>query len=149
MRNFVESQGKINLNPKISVKRDIQPELIEQLNAKEESTLTPFERSKLRKAKQAEVQFEQCKKAAAEARFNNQVSHARQQKQFHGTSTSISEHLEGTVRMLQPQQAKFDMSHRSIKDVNNMTVDYSDRTDTLQSLEIEQPPKTDQGFYKP
>lgn len=50
MRKFVESQGKNNLNPKLSVKT--KPQLIEQLNekAKDESTLTPLERSKMRRA---------------------------------------------------------------------------------------------------
>lgn len=28
MRKFVESQGKINLNPKLSVKKEIQPALV-------------------------------------------------------------------------------------------------------------------------
>ena len=50
MRNFVESQGKINLNPKLQVKKDTQPERVEMVNAKDESTLTPSERAKLRKA---------------------------------------------------------------------------------------------------
>jgi len=28
MRKFVESQGKINLNPKLQVKKDTQPEFV-------------------------------------------------------------------------------------------------------------------------
>jgi hypothetical protein len=50
MQKFVETQGKITLNPKLGVKKETQPQFIEQLNAKEESTLTPLERSRLRKA---------------------------------------------------------------------------------------------------
>lgn len=52
MRKFVESQGKITLNPKLSVKKENQPQFVEQLNikAKDESTLTPLERSRMRKA---------------------------------------------------------------------------------------------------
>ena len=54
MRKFVESQGKINLNPKLSIRKEIQPQFVEQLNAKDESTMTPMELSKQRKARRAE-----------------------------------------------------------------------------------------------
>lgn len=75
MFKFVESQGKINLNPKMSVRKDIQPQLVEKLNekAKDESTLTPLERSKMRKAQRAEIEFEKLKKAAADAKLNSSI----------------------------------------------------------------------------
>ena len=73
MRKFVESQGKINLNPKLQVKKDTQPERVEMVNAKEESTLTPQERAKLRKAERAQREFEMLTKAAADARLNSSI----------------------------------------------------------------------------
>ncbi len=73
MRKFVESQGKINLNPKLSQRKEIQPQFVEQLIAKDESSMTPMELSKLRKAKRAEQEFETLKKAAADARLNTSI----------------------------------------------------------------------------
>jgi hypothetical protein len=73
MRKFVESQGKINLNPKLSIRKEIQPQFVEQLNAKDESTMTPMELSKQRKARRAEQEFETLKKAAADARLNQSI----------------------------------------------------------------------------
>jgi hypothetical protein len=43
------------------------------VNAKEESTLTPQERAKLRKAERAQREFEMLTKAAADARLNSSI----------------------------------------------------------------------------
>lgn len=53
MRLFVETQGKITLNPTLSVKKDIQPEQVKQdnllLQTKDQNSLTAAERMRLRK----------------------------------------------------------------------------------------------------
>ncbi len=78
MQKFVETQGKITLNPKLGAKKETQPQFIEQLNAKEESTLTPLERSRLRKAQRNQIEFERLKKAAADARLGNSIGQSLQ-----------------------------------------------------------------------
>ena len=49
MKQFVESQGKINLNPDLKIKKDIDPKAVVKLKGKDESTLTAAEKAKLRK----------------------------------------------------------------------------------------------------
>jgi hypothetical protein len=69
MRKFVESQGQNNLNPSMRVKKDISPATVIQTNSKEESTLTPQERARLRKAERAEKEFQMLTQAAKDARI--------------------------------------------------------------------------------
>jgi hypothetical protein len=68
MRKFVESQGKITLNPTLLIKKEIQPEQVMQDNlllTKDKSTLTPAERMRLRKEQRAREEFEKMKAAAS------------------------------------------------------------------------------------
>lgn len=70
---FVESQGKNNLNPKLSMRREIQPQFVEELNAKareNENSLTPAEKQKLKRAARCQAEFEKLKEAAANASLN-------------------------------------------------------------------------------
>ena len=80
MRKFVESQGKINLNPNMKVKKDIQPETVIQTNQKEEATLTPQERARLRKAERAEKEFQMLTQAAKDARITQSIGKSLQQQ---------------------------------------------------------------------
>ena len=76
MRLFVESQGKITLNPTLSVKKDIQPEQVMQdnllLKTKDQNSLTAVERMRLKKEQKAREEFEMMKKAASNA-WQNQA----------------------------------------------------------------------------
>ena len=38
---FIQSNGKVNLNPNLSVKRDIQPAVVEKMKTKDKSEMTP------------------------------------------------------------------------------------------------------------
>lgn len=53
MKQFVESQGKISLNPTLSIRKDLQPEQIisdnQLLQTRDLKSLTPAERMRLRK----------------------------------------------------------------------------------------------------
>ena len=70
MKKFVESQGKITLNPKLHAKKDTIPEMVISVNEKDEGSLTPAEKARLRKAERAAREFDLLTKAAADARLN-------------------------------------------------------------------------------
>lgn len=123
MQKFVETQGKITLNPKLGVKKETQPQFIEQLNAKEESTLTPLERSRQRKALRNQIEFERLKRAAADARLGNSIGQSLKQQELHGTGSAL-----GTVRSLRPNNQPADLGQTNgseFDEVNNRTMDYA------------------------
>ena len=76
MRLFVQSQGKITLNPTLSTKKDIRPEQVMQdnllLKTKDQNSLTAVERMRLKKEIKAREEFEMMKKAASNA-WENQA----------------------------------------------------------------------------
>lgn len=46
---FIQSAGKINLNPNLKVQKDNQPANVQKLKQKEVSEMTPAEKMKLKK----------------------------------------------------------------------------------------------------
>ena len=89
MKKFVESQGKITLNPKLHAKKDTIPEMVLAVNEKSEDSLTPAEKARLRKAERAAREFDLLKNAAKDARLNTSIGKELQQQQFHGTRNSL------------------------------------------------------------
>jgi hypothetical protein len=74
MMMFVESSGKINVNPNLTVKKIIQPELAINdalLQTRDINTLTAKERNRILKEQKAREEFEMMKKAAEEAHIKN------------------------------------------------------------------------------
>lgn len=64
------------MNNKLSVRKEIQPRFVEQLNEKAKvdmASLTPMERSKLRKAERTQAEFDKLKNAAADAKLNHSI----------------------------------------------------------------------------
>jgi NIMA (never in mitosis gene a)-related kinase len=68
MRLFVETQGQNNVNPKLHQRRDIQPEVVQQMLAKDVKELTAVERQRLKKEQRHIEEFELMKQAAAAAK---------------------------------------------------------------------------------
>jgi NIMA (never in mitosis gene a)-related kinase len=68
MRLFVETQGQNNVNPKLHQRRDIQPEVVQQMLAKDVKELTAVERHRLKKEQRHIEEFELMKQAAAAAK---------------------------------------------------------------------------------
>jgi hypothetical protein len=85
---FIQSNGKVNLNPNLSVKRDIQPAVVEKMKTKDKSEMTPAERAKLNKENRAKKEFEQLKKAAIEAKLSNSIAKDLELNQFHNATGS-------------------------------------------------------------
>ena len=83
---FIQSNGKVNLNPNLSVKRDIQPAVVEKMKTKDKSEMTPAERAKLNKENRAKKEFEQLKKAAIEAKLSNSIAKDLELNQFHNAT---------------------------------------------------------------
>lgn len=86
MVSFVQSQGKMNLDFQFTARADIQPKAINKLKQKDESELTAADRVKLRKEQRALAEFEQLKKAAAEAHLTKNIGRELEMQQFKGTN---------------------------------------------------------------
>ena len=94
---FVQSKGKVNLNPNLQVKKDIQPEVVQKMNEKEYSEMTPQEQLRHKKELRARAEFEQLRKAAVEAHLGNSIGKELEMNQFHN-KTSGSTILSNTQR---------------------------------------------------
>ena len=107
------------------------------VNAKEESTLTPRERAKLRKAERAQREFEMLTKAAADARLNSSIVRTLKNQELHGTRNSLIPNNQ-PAKLEQTASSGFD-------EVNNRTMDYSSRHDgtITKSYELEKMPHTE------
>lgn len=109
-----------------------------QTNSKEESTLTPQERARMRKAERAEREFQMLTQAAKDARINHSIGKSLQQQQFHGGTTLSSF---GNSMVANDKPARLEQTNASsdgFDEVNNRTMGYSSRhNDTLAQASIE------------
>ena len=58
MFDFVQHQGKVNVNPQLTTKPEIRPAVFEKILNKDQSELTAREKMKLAKEQRARQEFE-------------------------------------------------------------------------------------------
>ena len=136
---FIESNGKVNINPKLSVKKDIQPEVVQKMNDKDISEMTPAEKQKLKKEQKALHEFELHRKAARAAHLSSTRAKEMEQQQFHsgtqktnivtnsqrqyaqamGTVKQLDQGNIGTMAASESTMSDFDANNRTMGDATH------------------------------
>ena len=157
MRQFVEREGQNSDDLKLHLRRDIQPEAVYKMLAKDEHELTAVERQRLKKEQRHIEEFELMKKAAAAAKMNSSINKQLVQQQFYGKSALGSQKfgndtMAGTKPFLGTvNRMDDDMGTMGSEDfdANNRTMEASSRDSTMRQASQMMPQNPHTEYDKP
>jgi hypothetical protein len=157
MRQFVEREGQNSDDLKLHLRRDIQPDVVNKMLAKDEHELTAVERQRIKKEQRHIEEFELMKKAAAAAKLNSSINRQLVQQQFHGRSALGSQKFgDDTMAGTKPflgTVGRIDNNLGTMSsegfDANNRTMEASSRDSTIRQASQMMPQNPHTEYDKP